>query len=515
MTQPVVVAVNDEPVQLGQIEALLEGAGHRVHAFTSASDALEALATGVGVDLFVLDLHMPVIDGWKLCRLLRSSEFEAFNHTPIVVTSAFYAGDEVAALTRELGAQAFIEAPFEPSELVSVATDLLGGGAQDRTPTALIVEDDAAVRGSLARSFASSGYTVLEEETLAGARVAWRSTRPDVALLDHHLPDGTSFALLEELASPQARTAVLVMTGDTDPFLPVRLFDRGADGYLRKPFDPAHAVQEARSVARQRSLLRIGSSFHVRHLEQQSAERRLQQSRRLESLGLLAGGIAHEFNNLLVGILGNADLAALDIPDGSPAHGSLEQVSRLARRAAERTRQILAFTGKARLEIEELDLRTLVEQALASLDLDTGEKVRLADGPPGPRLRGDRERLSEVLVSLAMNGVEALDAAAGHVSVAVAVREVRASEAIPAEGGHEVPPGRFAVLEVCDDGTGMDEVTRSRMFDPFFSTKFTGRGLGLAAVLGIVRAHGGWISVRTAPAAGTVVSVFLPALPSG
>lgn len=515
MTQPVIVAVNDEPVQLGQIKALLAGAGHRVHAFASASDALEALAGGVGVDLFVLDLHMPVIDGWKLCRLLRSSEFEAFNHTPIVVMSAFYAGDDVAALTRELGAQAFIEAPFDPAELLSTATELLGGGALDRTPVALIAEDDATVRRSLARSFAQSGYAVLEEETLAGARVAWRSARPDVALLDHHLPDGTSFALLEELASPQERTAVLVMTGDTDPFLPVRLFDRGADGYLRKPFDPARAVQEARSVARQRALLRIGSSFHVRHLEQQSTERRLQQSRRLESLGLLAGGIAHDFNNLLVGILGNADLAALDIPDGSPAHSSLEQVSRLARQAAERTRQILAFTGKTRLDLEELDLRDLVEKALAGLDGGIADRVRIVEGPPGPRLRGDRERLSEVLVSLVMNGVEALGDAGGHVHVGVTAREVRASDAIPAEGGHQVPPGRFAVLEVGDDGMGMDEVTRCRMFDPFFSTKFTGRGLGLAAVLGIVRAHGGWISVRTAPGAGTVVSVLLPARVAG
>ena len=513
MSRPQVVAVNDDPVQLGQIAGVLRGKGYEVNAFESSTDALKELAGHAPADLFVLDLHMPTIDGWKLCRLLRSPEFEAFNEVPIMVVSATYGGEQVAALTRELGADGFLEAPFNAEDLVDMAGKLLARQATARTPSALIVEDDVSVRRALARCFEHHGYRVVEEDTVLGARRTWREVRPDVVLLDHHLPDGNSFDLLDELADRRTRTSVLVMTGDTDPLLPVRFFDHGSDGYLRKPFEPDHAVKQAESVGRQRALLRIGSNLEIRHEEERFLERRQHHRRRLESLGLLAGGIAHEFNNLLVGILGNADLAALDIPEDSPAHGPLEQVGRLARRAAERTRQILAFTGKARLQLEELDPGDLIERVLRGMDPALAAAVRVVESAHVPRLLGDPERLAEVIVSLVMNGVEALPGGRGQVSMTVGLREVRATERLQVEGGGDVQPGRYVLLEVVDDGIGMDEATRARMFDPFFSTKFTGRGLGLAAVLGIVRAHGGWITVRSTPGAGTAVGLLFPAAP--
>lgn len=269
-----------------------------------------------------------------MCHLLRAPEFERFNATPILVLSATYAGDDLVALTRDLGADGFLEAPF------------------------------------------------------AAAREAWRTARPHVVLLGHHLPDGTSEELLATLADLHERTSVLVMTGDPDPFLPVRLFSRGADGYLRKPFEPRRAVEHARSVARQRALLRIGSVLQVRHREQQALERSLHNARRLESLGLLAGGIAHEFNNLLAGIMGHADLALLDLEEGSPARSSVAQIASLARRAAERTRQILVYAGEARLVPEELDLADVVAAAVRGLDrAASGRVVVTREGEP-PRLRG-------------------------------------------------------------------------------------------------------------------------------
>lgn len=506
-----VMVVNDEPVQLRQVARVLGEGGHEVAAFASSVAALEALAGGASVDLFVLDLHMPSIDGWKMCRLLRSPEFEAHNLTPILILSATYAGEDVVSLSRALGADGFLEAPYENQELLDAAAALLGGGEAERTAAALVIEDDASVRRAMARAFAGHGYRVLEAESVAAGRERWSEANPDIVLLDHHLPDGTSDVLLRELASVRRRTAVVVMTGDADPLLPVRLFALGADGYLRKPFDPEHAVEQARSVARQRALLRIGSVLRTRHDEEQASERRLHQSRRLESLGLMAGGVAHEFNNILVGILGNADLAALDVPAGSTALSSLEQIGHLARRAAERTRQILAFTGNARLEVEDVDVDRVVARAVRTLPSAQAARVAVVVRGPIPRVRGDSERLNEVASSLVANALEALPPGAGGVRVTVAPRKVAEGEAVASEGGAPVQPGSYVALEVTDDGCGMDEATRSRMFDPFFSTKFTGRGLGLAAVLGIVRGHGGAVTVRTAPREGTTVTVFLPA----
>lgn len=505
-----VIAVNDEPVQLAQIRAVLAGAGYEVDTFECAADALDGMAAGMSADLFVLDLHMPGIDGWKMCQLLRSNEFQRFNATPVLVLSATYAGDDVVALTRALGADGFLEAPFDAKDLLDVAARLLEGGSVDRAPTALIIEDEPAVRDVLVRAFTDAGYEVLQADTVESAREAWRTARPHVVLLDHHLPDGTSEELLDDLVDLHERTSVLVMTADADPFLPVHLFSRGADGYLRKPFEPRRAVEQARSATRQRALLRIGSVLEVRHREQQVLERSLHNARRLESLGLLAGGVAHEFNNLLAGIMGHADLALLDLEEGSPARSSVAQIASLARRAAERTRQILVYTGKARLTLEDLDLADVVAVAVGRLDRASRRRVEVVREGDLPRLRGDRERLVEMVLGIVANGVEALGKAPGDVMVALGARELSPDAHLEVEGGGTVSPGRYAFLEVRDDGSGMDEATRARMFDPFFTTKFMGRGLGLPAVLGILRAHGGHIHVRTAPGRGTVVTALFP-----
>jgi DNA-binding response OmpR family regulator len=505
-----VIAINDDPVQLAQITSVLAGAGYQVDPFECAAAALDVLAAGSSADLFVLDLHMPGIDGWKMCQLLRSNEFQRFNATPVLVLSATYAGDDVVALTRDLGADGFIEAPFDAQDLLAMVGRLLDGGAVDRAPMALIIEDEPAVRELLARAFTDAGYAVQQADSVESAREAWRTARPNVVLLDHHLPDGTSEDLLDDLVDPHERTPVLVMTGDADPFLPVRLFSRGADGYLRKPFEPRRAVEHARSVARQRALLRIGSVLKERHREQQVLERNLHNARRLESLGLLAGGIAHEFNNILAGIMGHADLALLDLEEGSPGRSSVAQIAALARRAAERTRQILVYSGKARLTLEEIDLADVVAAAVGRLDRASNRRVEVVREGDLPRLRGDRERLVEMVLGLIVNGIEALGNAPGGVTVALGAREVSPTAHLEVEGGGTAPSGRYAFIQVLDEGSGMDEATRARIFDPFFTTKFMGRGLGLAAVLGIVRAHGGHIHVRTAPERGTVVTALFP-----
>ena len=274
MSRPHVVVVNDDPVQLRQVAVILEKAGHEVSTFTDAADALAGLSGRLDVHLFVVDLHMPGIDGWKLCRLLRSPDFGRYNETPILVVSATFTGSDVTSITRDLGANGFLEAPFDADSLRRHVDALLVGEVPRVDQVALIVEDDAAVRSTLVRTFEAHGYEVVQTETAAEARAVLARRHVDVALLDYHLPDGTCDGLLVEGRGPTNRTSMLVMTGDTDPSLPVRLMARGADAYLRKPFDPTFAVELARNAARQRSLLRIESILEARTHELQSSETR-------------------------------------------------------------------------------------------------------------------------------------------------------------------------------------------------------------------------------------------------
>jgi two-component system, cell cycle sensor histidine kinase and response regulator CckA len=243
-------------------------------------------------------------------------------------------------------------------------------------------------------------------------------------------------------------------------------------------------------------------------------ERRLLHAQKLESLGVLAGGVAHDFNNLLMAMLGNLELALQDVPPGTPARPRLEAVGVAARRAAELTRQMLAYSGRGRFATARLDLNGLVSENLhllrASVPATTALDVRLGCGIPA--IEADAGQVGQVLSNLATNAAEAIGPEPGRITLSTGVLDCDAAYLRRTRLEDAPPPGRYVYLEVADTGCGMDEQTQSQMFDPFFSTKFIGRGLGLPAVLGIVRGHGGAILLETAAGKGAVVRVLFPAL---
>jgi PAS domain S-box-containing protein len=246
--------------------------------------------------------------------------------------------------------------------------------------------------------------------------------------------------------------------------------------------------------------------------ERRALEEQMRHAQKLESLGVLAGGIAHDFNNLLMGILGNAGLARSELPPGSPASGTVEQIEIAALRAAELTNQMLAYAGKGRFVIEPLDLSQLVEEMAHLLSAAISKKAVLRyDLMAGlPAVEGDATQLRQVVMNLIINASEALGDESGVITVRTGAMEADRAYLAATWAGESVEPGRFVYLEVADTGCGMDEAARSRIFDPFFTTKFTGRGLGLAGVLGIVRSHHGAIRVDSKPHEGTRMQVLLP-----
>ena len=247
--------------------------------------------------------------------------------------------------------------------------------------------------------------------------------------------------------------------------------------------------------------------------EHLKVERKLLDAQKRESLGVLAGGIAHDFNNLLTVVLGNASLARTELSPVSPIHVYVEQIEKSAKRASDLCKQMLAYAGKGRFVLEDIDLSELVTETTSLLQASISKRVRLvlqlAD--PIPAVRGDATQIRQIVMNLVINASEAIGERDGQVTIHTG--ELDATEAYLATtfNAAELVPGRYCFIEVGDDGCGMAPEILARVFDPFFTTKFTGRGLGLAAVLGIVRGHKGTIKIYSEAGQGTTFKVLLPA----
>jgi signal transduction histidine kinase/CheY-like chemotaxis protein len=283
------------------------------------------------------------------------------------------------------------------------------------------------------------------------------------------------------------------------------------DAWLRIESRP---VLSARGRLFGRSLrLRDETALHRAVLEQRRSEEAVQHAQKLESLGVLAGGIAHDFNNLLLAMLGNAGLAREELPASSRAAEYLADVEHAAERAADLTRQLLAYAGKGRLEVAELDVSRLAREVVDLVAVSISKQIelhcRLAERLPA--VTGDGSQVRQVLMNLVLNAADAIGDQDGSIAVETGLVELGDADRDGWIGQEPWRGGRYVAIRVADTGGGMSEAVRARIFEPFFTTKATGRGLGLAATLGIVRSHGGWLRVESRPGLGSTFSVLLPA----
>jgi DNA-binding response OmpR family regulator len=490
------VLLADDNADMRQYVARLLREQYEVEPVPNGMAALEAIRRSPP-DLVLSDVMMPELDGFGLVRAIR--EDTRLATLPVILISA-RAGEESTVDALAQGADDYLVKPFTARELKA----RVAGNLKMARLRSDALARERELRGETQRAEARVDE-VLESITdgFVSFDSEWRYTyvnRVAAAMAMKEPAELLGKVLWGEV--PAAR--------DSEMFIQLHRVARD-----KKPlqFDyyyaPAERWTRWHAYPTGDGVSAFVSDFTLR----KRLDEQIRETAKLESLGVLAGGVAHDFNNLLVGIMGNASLALEMLSESHPVTALMHDAVRASERAAELTRQLLAYSGKGRFVVEPVSLAELVteNQALLKMTIAANVHLKLDLDDAVPAIEADIAQMQQVVMNLLINAAEAIGGKPGEVFVSVREVSVDEREAQARFGTFDLRPGRYVCLLVADDGCGMDEETRAKIFDPFFTTKFTGRGLGLAAVQGIVRGHRGAILVDSTPGAGTTFQVLFPA----
>lgn len=365
----------------------------------------------------------------------------------------------------------------------------------------LLVEDEPAHAAAIRRAFENTGVKVniTVAGTLAEFRKLAEETSPAIAVMDLNLPDGRAVEAL--VTPPEAgRFPILLMTSYGNEHIAVEAIKAGAIDYIVKSADSF--IKMPRIV--ERAMREWGLLKEKQRLEEQ-----LLHSQKLEAVGQLAGGVAHDLNNILMVIYGYCSTLQYKLGTGSPLRPEVDHIYAAAERAAHLTRSLLAFSRKQIMTPKPVDLNEIVMDIGKLLTRVIGEDIHfnMITGGKPLTVYADSGQIEQVLMNLATNARDAMPGG-GLLTIETYTREI---EEIIDYGD----VGKYAVISVSDNGKGMDSETTKKIFEPFFTTKDVGKGtgLGLAIVYGVVRQHNGFINVYSEPEIGTTFKIFLPQLP--
>ena len=370
----------------------------------------------------------------------------------------------------------------------------------------LLVEDEDAYATMLQTMFGPSAPLSIERvSTLSGAIKVLASDEIDAVLLDLGLPDSSGIETVDRLrALVGDRVPIVVLTSQADDAVGVEAVHRGAQDYLVKSATDAELLARAVRYARERV------DWRRETLER---EVELRQAQKMEAVGRLAGGVAHDFNNVLTAIFGYTDLLMEQFTEDDPRRQDVVEIRHSAERAASLTRQLLAFSRKQMMQPRVLDLNEVIGSLHKLLDRLIGEDIVLELHPGADlwQVRADPGQVEQVLMNLIANGRDAMPEG-GRLSIATANVVVDHEDQKNRPGLHA---GSYVTLVVNDTGDGIPGHIRPHVFEPFFTTKPQGKGtgLGLATVYGIVKQTGGGVYVDSEEGKGTRFVIYLPRVP--
>jgi CheY-like chemotaxis protein len=394
----------------------------------------------------------------------------------------------------------------------------------------ILAVDDEYVNIQLIKSVLHNTYDILTAMNGHEAIAMVKQYKPDLILLDVMMPDLSGFEVCRIIRADAEFDAipVIFLTALDSQEGQLQGLELGGIDYLTKPVNLEllklrvrnHlAMKEQRDqLARQKEELEAALAEleaqnerqRVADAQKRVLEQQCQQAQKLESLGVLAGGIAHDFNNILAIIIGYCGLTKIDY---EKAENNISHIEKAAERAASLCRQMLAYAGKAQFIVTQVNMTALVEEMVTMLKATTKQNVAIISDLSAnlPTLMGDASQLRQIVINLTINAAEAIGDAQGVIKILLTKRVVSVGQREKDHLGALIPAGCYICLEISDTGCGMDEETKQRIFEPFYTTKFSGRGLGMSATLGIITAHKGALQLSSRQGLGSTFKIYLPA----
>ena len=376
------------------------------------------------------------------------------------------------------------------------------------TNTILVVEDDVGLLRLIGKNLGRLGYATELISSEEKAIECILNNPPQLLMLDYQLATMTGKEFLETLSMKCSLPPFIIMTGHGNETIAVKMMKLGAIDYLIK--DHVFLDLLPSVVEQAMSNINTRQKLAVAEREQAVLNEKLKQSQKMESIGTLAGGIAHDFNNILTAVIGYTDLAMMQTMENFPVQENLRQVRKAADRAVELVKQILTFSRIQKQEKLPLQVSIVIKEAMELLRSSIPSTIDIRQEINSEAtVLADPTQIHQLIMNLCTNAYQSMMDCGGVLDVTL--KEVTI-EQVSTDCGIDLTSGHYVMLSVCDSGCGIDKETMTKIFDPYFTTKESGKGtgLGLAVVHGIVKSHDGRITVYSEPGCGTTFNVYLP-----
>jgi len=538
-----ILIVDDNKENLYLLEILLKGSNYDVVSAVNGDEALGKLRSEE-FDMVISDIFMPVMDGFQLCLKVKGDD--ELKDIPFVFYTATYIDKKDEELAFKIGADKFIQKPIEPEEFVDIIEKTIKEAEEGKiSQKDFALEEDKEIfelyserivnkleqkmskleKEVVRRKKAEESLKVSEEKY----RLLVENANEAIVVVQDEMLKFFNLKTMEimgysqeELSSmpftefiyPDDRGMVIErhlkrLKGEEVPEVySFRIIDK--DGNIKWVEINAVKVTWKGNSATLNFLSEITERKKAEE-EKQKIQFQLLQAQKMEAIGTLAGGVAHDFNNQLTAIGGNVQLAMLELDELEPLYRYLRQINLAVNRSAQLTRQLLLFSRKETMEFETLSIKQTIDELLKMLNRLIGEDITIQTELQSDiwTIQGDAGNIEQVITNIVVNARDAMPQG-GNITIETqnVILDKEDCKFIS-----DAKPGKYVCLSIGDTGVGMDKETIKHIFEPFFSTKKAGKGtgLGLSVVYGIIKEHDGWINVYSEPEHGSTFRVYLPA----
>ncbi|MBI3813315.1 MAG: response regulator [Nitrospinae bacterium] len=499
MYTKVIFVVNDDPNISMAIAELLKARGfENVSVFKDGREVLERIKTVIP-DLIISDINMPGIDGYQLCKILKSNESGIHKNIPVILASATYRDAVAEKLAFESGANAFLQVPYNPDDLITLVYASLipqGEGKPKGLPykakrKVLVADDDPSILNALKFFLNEEGYEVITADDGETAIELFKTGKPQLSFLDYQMPKKDGIEVLKWVRENHPETGVVMMTAFGTESKAVEMMKAGADDYIKKPFDIKAIPAICERIFNRYNIRLIDRQFKEKALEREMMMEQLIQAEKLSSIGTLVSGIAHELNNPLTGVIGYTEILMSDAKLPAAVKTDLEKIYREANRCVRIVQNLLTFARRYKAEKGAININEILQGAidLISYQFKVNNIQLITDFDKIiPSIYGDPQQLQQAFLNIIINAYQAMYNYKKCGTLTIKTKIVGDASTVP----------QYIRVSFKNDGPPIPEEHKFKIFDPFFTTKGVGKGtgLGLSITHGIVKDHGGSITAE-------------------